>query len=298
MLNAQWLETFATLCEVKHFTRAAERLHMTQPGVSQHLRKLEDQVGHALVLRDSGRFLLTREGEEVLAVAQARRRQEQQLRAALEVDDPDVGVMHIACSGSFASLLYPHLLDVMATAPGLVVHLEAAPQQSVIEGVLDGRYHLGVADREPSHTRLSGHHLGQEALCLVLPSGAPAEPTFAELEELGFIAHPDGFAYADELLSPNFPGLFQGADRLRTRGFVTQIGQIPEPVARGLGYTLLPRSGVDAFRHRDRLQLARLSHSIQHELWAISRAGYQLPARFNTVGTLLEQLARELSSRA
>ncbi|WP_350608878.1 LysR family transcriptional regulator, partial [Pseudoalteromonas sp. AC40-MNA-CIBAN-0181] len=38
MINITWLRTFCTLFEVGHFTRTAERLHMTQSGVSQHIR--------------------------------------------------------------------------------------------------------------------------------------------------------------------------------------------------------------------------------------------------------------------
>lgn len=295
MLHAQWLETFVTLCEEQHFTRAAERLHMTQPGVSQHLRKLEDQVGHALVLRDSGQFILTRAGEEVLAVAQSRRTQEQALRAVLEYDDPDRGEVRLACSGSFATLLYPALLSRMAQAPGLSVHLEAAPQETVISGVLDGRFHLGIADHEPSHTRLNSEHLGAEELCLAVPHGFSITPTFEQLEGLGFIAHPDGYAYADELLPLNYSGQFTGSDRLRTRGFVNQIGQILAPVAQGLGYTILPRSGIDAFAGKDQVRVARLTHPVQHELWAVRRAGNPLPSRFERVEALLESLARTLS---
>lgn len=298
MLNAQWLQTFAVLCEVQHFTRAAERLHMTQPGVSQHLRKLEEQVGHALVLRDKGRFQLTRAGEEVLAVALARREEERRLMAALEVDDPEAGAVRIACSGSFASLLYPHLLRAMAAAPGLSVFLEAAPQGSVLQGVLEGRFHLGVADHRPAHPRLSGRQLGSEQLCLVLPRGASPRPSFAELEALGFVAHPDGYAYAEELFSLNYPGEFQGADRLRLRGSVNQIGQIPAPVAQGLGYTLLPRSGVDAFPERQALQLADLPRPVEHALWAISRKGEPLPARFVRILDLLSDLASRLGRGA
>ena len=37
MLNATWIETFTVLAEEGHFTRAAQPLNMTQPGVSQHL---------------------------------------------------------------------------------------------------------------------------------------------------------------------------------------------------------------------------------------------------------------------
>ncbi|WP_370196074.1 MULTISPECIES: LysR family transcriptional regulator [Aurantimonas] len=89
MLNAQWLETFTTLCETGHFTRAASRLAMTQPGVSQHLRKLEEQLGERLVTRDGKSFSLTPAGEAVLAVGRARRVEEQALRTAILRDDAD-----------------------------------------------------------------------------------------------------------------------------------------------------------------------------------------------------------------
>ena len=71
MLNATWLDTFTTLCETGHFTRAAERLNMTQPGVSQHLRKLEAQLGQSLIAREGKSFTLTAAGEAVFQVFDA-----------------------------------------------------------------------------------------------------------------------------------------------------------------------------------------------------------------------------------
>ena len=117
MLNAAWLETFATLCDVGHFTRAAAVLHMTQPGVSQHVKKLESQMGQALLTRDGKSFILTPAGEAVLAIARRRRAEERALQDALQHDDPDRGLVSIACSGSLALLLYPRLLALMAAAP-------------------------------------------------------------------------------------------------------------------------------------------------------------------------------------
>ena len=43
MINPILLRSFCTLVEVGHFTRSAERLNMTQSGISQHIRKLEEQ---------------------------------------------------------------------------------------------------------------------------------------------------------------------------------------------------------------------------------------------------------------
>ena len=49
MINPLWLQTFCTLVEAQHFTQTAQRLRMTQPGVSQHIHKLEQQLGHKLL---------------------------------------------------------------------------------------------------------------------------------------------------------------------------------------------------------------------------------------------------------
>ncbi|MHA6327093.1 LysR family transcriptional regulator [Roseivivax sp. CAU 1753] len=295
MLNATWLETFTTLCETGHFTQAAERLNMTQPGVSQHLRKLEQQVGQALISRQGKSFTLTPAGEAVFALGLSRRAEEKRLRDDIETDDRDAGPVHIACSGSFAMLLYPTLLPWMRAAPDLSVHLEAAPQAEILAGLLEGRFDLGVLGADPDHVRLEAKHLGREELCLVVPADAADTPmSLADLEARGFIAHPDGYGYADDLLRLNFPDEYPGADQLSVRGSVNQIGQIPAPVAKGVGYTLLPRSGVEAFANKSSLSVFQLPKRRWHELWLVMRRGRCLSARARHARDIIEEVAGQL----
>ena len=96
------VETFTVLVETGHFTRSAELLGMTQPGVSQHLRKLEDQVGQPLISRQGKSFSPTPAGETVFAMGKARRAEERSLFEAVVHDDPAIGKVIVACSGSFA----------------------------------------------------------------------------------------------------------------------------------------------------------------------------------------------------
>ncbi|TPE46514.1 LysR family transcriptional regulator [Amaricoccus solimangrovi] len=294
MLNALWLETFVTLCETAHFTRAAAALNMTQPGVSQHIRKLEAQVGEALLSRDGKSFTPTPAGEAVLAIGKRRRDEDRELRRTLRHDDPDAGQVSVACSGSIALLLYPRFLALMADAPALLLMLEAAPEARVVEGVAEGRFDLGIISHPPAHPRLEGESVGQDELCLILPRGAAAPVSLAELEALGFVAHPDGFAHADELLGANFPDDYPGAERLAWRSFINQIGQIPAPVARGIGYTILPRSGVDTYPERDRLCIVPLPRPVRHDLWLIQRRNRQLPARAERVRAQIGEALRAL----
>ncbi len=296
MLNATWLHTFTVLCETRNFTQAARRLNMTQPGVSQHLRKLEDQLGHPLIAQQGKRLSLTPAGEAVRAVGIARQEEERRLREAIATDDPDVGAVSLACSGSFALFIAPRIYALMADAPLLEIHLEATPQSGVLSGVLEGRFDLGLVGRDPGHPRLEASRLGHEQVCLVLPASYAGKPVvFEELEELGFIAHPDGYRYADDLLSLNFPDVFTGADRLRMRAHVNQIGQIPALVAQGLGYTLLPRSGVAAFVHPELLHIAPLPQRRFDEVWLISLRGRPLSARVQRMKDLVSEVADTLA---
>jgi DNA-binding transcriptional LysR family regulator len=69
MIDAKLLKTFLVLSKHRHFGRAAEELHATQPGVSQHIAKLEEQLGFVLLTRNSKGVELTAAGAMVAARA-------------------------------------------------------------------------------------------------------------------------------------------------------------------------------------------------------------------------------------
>lgn len=270
-LNSHWLRSFTVLCEEGHFTRAAERLNMTQPGMSQHIAKLEQQLGKSLIERDMPGFVLTDAGEKTLAMARARWREEREFLDSLEDEDEDRGVVSAACSGSFAMLLYPSSIAWMAEAPEISARLTAAPEESIVSGVLAGTYDVGIVGDVPRHPRLASEHLGPEPLDLILPlkwEGRPLE--FEDLQALGLVQHPDGALYADAVLGANFASEYRGTESLRVRSFVNQIGQIPAPVAQGLAYSILPRSGVLAFPQREKLSIASFPQSSVLQLHLIT----------------------------
>ncbi len=294
-LNSSWIESFRILCEECSFTRAAKRLHMTQPGMSQHIAKLEDQLGTKLIERDAPGFLLTEAGEKTLALAQSRWREERAFLDNLDDDNADKGRLSLACSGSLATFLYPRLMEWMAEAPGLSIHLDAAPEETIVEGVLWGACDFGIVTGEQRHPRLAVDRLGGEHLDLVLPGAWEGRvPSFSDLQELGYIQHPDGRRYADLVLGANFAPEYRGAETLSIRSSVNQIGQIPAPVACGLGYTILPRSGILAFPKRDKLSTASLARPTLLELRLIWLKGKTRSKRAEKLGDIVREEAGRL----
>lgn len=69
MFTPQQLLSFVAVCETASFTRAAGRVHLSQSTVSQQVRRLEEMIGRALLVRTSHQVMLTEEGEKMLAYA-------------------------------------------------------------------------------------------------------------------------------------------------------------------------------------------------------------------------------------
>lgn len=68
-MDLQWLQTFISAAESENFRETAERLYLTQPAVSQHMRKLENELDMQLFLHSGRRVVLTDEGRLFLPYA-------------------------------------------------------------------------------------------------------------------------------------------------------------------------------------------------------------------------------------
>jgi len=71
-LSLRLLKHFVAVAEERHFGRAAERLHMTQPPLSQQMKRLEERLGVSLFERTTSSVQLTAAGEDLLAQGRQR----------------------------------------------------------------------------------------------------------------------------------------------------------------------------------------------------------------------------------
>jgi LysR family transcriptional regulator, transcriptional activator of the cysJI operon len=273
-LNPQWLRSFRAICETGSFTRAAIALDLTQAAISQQLQRLEEVCG-PLLLRKARPLELTPAGHKVLAHARALALAHERLKLELEDRDPHAGTVSIATPGSIGLALYPALLALQVEQPGVAVHHRAAPTADVLRAVLEQRCELGIVTREPDDVRLQARRFGRERLCLVLPKQHACED-WESLVALGFIDHPDGREMRQRLLARVHPG--RPVDQIPVRGFTNQIGAILDPVAAGLGFTVLPHFAVAAYPHQGKLHIAEGGARVIDQLWLVQRAQWPLSA--------------------
>ncbi|UTW07626.1 LysR family transcriptional regulator [Pseudomonas benzenivorans] len=290
MLNPQWLRSFATLAEQGSFTRAAERLDLTQAAVSQHVQRLEERLG-PLLIRRPRQFELTPAGRALIDYCAEVGAADQRLQQRLSEADAEQGEIGLISPGSIGLALYPQLLALQQAHPGLSIRHRFAPDREVLEAVLDNRFELGLVTLKPDDPRLSVSRFAEEPLELVAPAGEPVRD-WADLERLGFIDHPDGQAMAGRLLSRRFPGA-PGVRSLPCHGFTNQIGLILEPVARGLGFTVIPRYARLAFSRPEAIQVIDGAPPVVDTLWLLHRAEWPLTARAQL---LLRRIRRHFST--
>lgn len=280
MINPQWLRSFATLAAEGTFTRSAERLNLTQAAVSQHIKHLENQLGPLLV-RHPRRVELTPAGLALLDYHQAMVQADALLAHRLADDPATSGELTLISPGSIGLYLYPKLLDWQQQHPGCHIHYRFAPDTDVLAAVLDNRFELGLVTQKPDSPQIAARLFAEEPLELVLPKGVTVSD-WQELKALGFIDHPDGKAMATRLLARAFPGS-PGPAALPCHGFINQISLILEPVARGLGFTVLPRFARQAFPRQEHIQVMPLSAQVTDKLWLIHRAQWPLSKRAQQV---------------
>lgn len=269
MINVTWLRTFCTLAEVGHFTRTAERLYMTQSGVSQHIRKLEEQLDTDLLIRQGKQFSLTNAGEQLYREAGEILQRLSNLEQRIGEDPPYEGLVRLMSPGSVGLKLYPQLLTLQQQHPKLVIDYRFAPNADIEQAF--------ISDDET----ISCKPMAQEALILVTPA-TTVEPSWEQLMALGFIDHPDGAHHAGMLLTANYEQ-FQHINDFEKKGFSNQIGLILEPVSRGIGFTVLPAHAVAAYPKPELINSHHLPVAVSETLYLAVRQQQALSNRMHTV---------------
>jgi len=291
MINITWLRTFCTLVEVGHFTRTAERLHMTQSGVSQHINKLETKLGIALLIRQGKQFSLTHAGEKLYSESKDILFKLADLEQQMREDSAFEGRVRLMSPGSIGLKLYPMLLSLQERYPKLIIDYRFAPNTDIEQALINHEIDIGFMTTVSAIELINCRAIATEALMLVTPASVET-PSWENLTTLGFISHPDGMHHASMLLSANYTQ-FQHSNDFEQKGFSNQIALILEPVSRGLGFTVLPAHAVAAYQKPQLIKSHYLPTPVSETLYLATNHDHVLPNRMKTI---IDEVKKELKT--
>lgn len=145
-MDRRRLECFVALCEELHFHRAAERCHISQPGLSQQLRQLEQQLGVQLMYRSKRQVSLTYAGEIFLHEARSiLQRMGHAQKITRQADSGLIGNLQIGATASALFILLPEILGrLRELLPD--IHVDVSPMTTAMqeEAIRTGRIHAGI----------------------------------------------------------------------------------------------------------------------------------------------------------
>jgi DNA-binding transcriptional LysR family regulator len=246
-MKLRHLQSFVAVAEELHFGRAAERLHMAQPPLSEQIRQLEAELGVTLLHRTTRRVELAPAGEVLLArareiLASVDRATQDTQRAARG----ELGRLAVGFTGSSTYALLPALAAALRSAlPGVLLELHGellTPAQ--VASLLDGTLDLGLLRPPVRQRELAFEVIRWEPLIAAVPQAHPlAAADAVPLEKLSaepFISYPSHFrsvlhdAIEETCAAHGFLP--------RVAHEVSETATLVSFVAAGLGVSLVPES--------------------------------------------------------
>ena len=182
-IELRHLRYFVAVAEELHFGRAAQRLHLAQPPLSQQIRRLEDLLGHALFLRTSRDVRLTAAGEELLERARhTLSKIEADIAAAQRIGRGEAGALTVGFIGSGMLTALPKMLGrYRKQYPEVDLQLREFYTARLVDALLEGTVDVGFLRDAGQVDGLRVEVMLAEPFVVVLPGRHPlaAQKTIA-----------------------------------------------------------------------------------------------------------------------
>src|SRR3954468_9994355 len=199
------LRVFLKVAAERSFSRAAMKLHRTQPAVSQSVRRLEESVGERLFDRATKDATLTDAGRLLRDYAERLLRLSEEAEIAVkDLRDLRRGRVLIGANEASVHVVLPLIARFRDTHPLVHVDVRRIPARQIGAEVAQGGLDFGVLTFQPAEPRLGSITLGQDELVMLVPPSHELatlkEVTLAECARQTLIAHNDPSHVRDRVL--------------------------------------------------------------------------------------------------
>ncbi|MEI3612705.1 LysR family transcriptional regulator [Pseudogracilibacillus sp. SO30301A] len=246
-MELKQLEYFIVLCQELHFTRAAEKLGIAQPSLSQQISLLEHEVGMPLFDRIGKKNILTDAGKTLLHHSYNVFHEISQARAAIsELQGLERGTLKIGSLLTVVNyLLPPTVIGFHNAYPNVELSVQGLRTGDIYKGLLQNELDLGIVFLPIEHEDLEAIPIYEENLALAVPIDHPfAYKEFVTLQILND---------TPSILLPETYFLRQVInEQCRSLNFapkpvleMTTMESIIQMVSKGVGVTILPKAYLD-----------------------------------------------------
>lgn len=247
-MELRQLEQFVAVAEERHFTRAAQRVHVVQSSLSAAIRALERELGDALFVRTNRQVSLTQAGRALLPAAR------RALAAVADGRDAVAGVSGVL-HGSLrvGAIQTLGVIDLPATLagfrrahPGVSVRLSHAAAGALGRAVVDADLDIAFIDGPVDPRTLTRIPLGHDRMVLVVPPDDPlARRSAVDLGDPALAGRDFAGYRADSALEAQIDAACAAAGLARRIGYESESMQyLIDFVRHGGGITILPPMAV------------------------------------------------------
>src|SRR3954464_12293297 len=241
-MNLRDLRYLVAVADTRHFGRAAQRCHVSQPTLSAQIKKLENYLGVQLIERHPRRVSLTETGAKIVPLARRMIEESDEIVSlARNEHDPLAGRLNVALIPTIGPYLLPLVTrQLRKQLPRLKLMLYEYQTGSLLEKLRAGDVDVGVLALPVSLEGLESRELYVEPFTLAVPNTSPiAKKSHVKLEDIAdetLLLLEDGHCLRDQALDVCSRIDVRESDDYRA----TSLETLRQMVAAGLGVTLLP----------------------------------------------------------
>lgn len=246
MIKIRELEYLDAIERHKHFGKAAEACHVSQPTLSGQIIKLEEQLGVTLIERHRRNIMLTPAGNQLLAKARKVLNAAHDLEVtARTLGDPLSGEMHLGLIPTLAPYLLPYIMpELIASLPRMEFYLHEEQTTDLVDSLDRGHLDALILPWLDNMKEFDAYDLFDEPFVLAVShKHALAKKKRVKLDDIKgchVLTLEDGHCLRNQALGYCFSA---GADEDK-RFQATSLETLRYMVASGIGITLLPKLSV------------------------------------------------------
>lgn len=186
MLNLEHVHTFITVIEGNGFHEAARRLGVSQPTVTQHIKKLEKDLGRPLIVRAHGNIDTTTHGARFLPFARTLLRVAQRSRETLVGERLVIG----ACSNIGVYLLQPLVKTFTATHPTIgPIEIRLGTNPETADRLVNSEIDIGLMEWWDNRPGFQASVWRNEPVVVIVPPGHEWAP-LQEIDRAALLSQP------------------------------------------------------------------------------------------------------------